>query len=57
VVAFMTQIWDFPVRSLWNAILEPSGDQVGDPSTAGSVVRRVSTPPRLRYTVIPSEKT
>jgi len=53
----MTQIWDFPVRSLWNAILEPSGDQVGDPSTAGSVVRRVSTPPRLRYTVILSEKT
>jgi hypothetical protein len=32
VAAFTTQIWEFPVRVLWKAILEPSGDQTGTPS-------------------------
>jgi hypothetical protein len=34
VVAFITQIWDVPDRSLSNAIFEPSGDQVGAPVCA-----------------------
>jgi hypothetical protein len=41
VPLFMVQIWYFPDRWLENAILVPSGDQVGPWSSPAENVRRL----------------
>src|SRR6476659_7035540 len=48
----MVQIWGRPDRALANAMRDPSGDQLGWPSYAVELVRRVTTPLASVFTKI-----